>query len=49
MIVPINVSYTRVRNGENILLDMANKFIDDIGENFKEELEIESNIVLNSK
>ena len=49
MIVPINVSYTRIRNGENLLLDMANKFIDDIGENFKEELEIESNIVLNSK
>lgn len=49
MIVPINVSYTRLRNGENILLDMAKKLIDDIGDNFKEELEIESNIVLNSK
>ena len=49
MIVPINVSYTRLRNGENILLDMAKKLIDEIGDNFKEELEIESNIVLNSK
>ncbi len=49
MIVPINVSYTRLRNGENILLDMTKKLLDDIGENFKEELEIESNIVLNSK
>ncbi len=38
MIVPINVSYTRLRNGENILLDMAKKLIDEIGDNFKEEL-----------
>ena len=49
MIVPINVSYTRIRNGENILLDMTKKLLDEIGDNFKEELEIESNIVLNSK
>lgn len=49
MIVPINVSYTRLRNGNNFLVDMTKKLIDDIGDNFKEELEIESNIVLNSK
>ena len=49
MIVPINVSYTRLRNGDNFLLAMTKKLIDDIGKNFKEELEIESNIVLNSK
>jgi hypothetical protein len=28
---------------------MAKKLIDDLGENFKEEIEIESNIILNSK
>ena len=49
MIVPINVSYTRLRNGNNFLVDMTKRLIDDIGDNFKEELEIESNIVLNSK
>ena len=49
MIVPINISYTKIRNGKNFLVDMASKLIDDMGENFKEELEIESNLILNSK
>ena len=49
LIVPINISYSRLRTGDNFLLDMAKKLIDDLGENFKEELEIESNIILNSK
>ena len=49
MIVPINISYSRLRNGKNFLVDMASKLFDEIGENFKEELEIESNIILNSK
>ena len=48
-IVPINISYSRLRTGDNFLLDMAKKLIDDLGENFKEEIEIESNIILNSK
>jgi esterase/lipase/1-acyl-sn-glycerol-3-phosphate acyltransferase len=49
MIVPINISYTKLRNGKNFLVDMASKLIDDMGDNFKEELEIESNLILNSK
>lgn len=49
LIVPINISYSRLRNGDNFLLDMAKKLLDDLGENFKEEIEIESNIILNSK
>ncbi|MGA1940835.1 alpha/beta fold hydrolase [Arcobacter sp. YIC-310] len=49
MIVPINISYSKIRNGRNFLIDMVEKLIDNIGKNFKEELEIETNIVLNSK
>ena len=49
MIVPINISYSRLRNGKNFLVDMASKLFDEMGENFKEELEIETNIILNSK
>ena len=49
LIVPINISYSKLRNGDNFLVDMAKKLLDDIGGNFKEEIEIESNIILNSK
>lgn len=49
MIVPINISYSKLRTGKNFLVDMVSKLIDEMGENFKEELEIESNIILNSK
>lgn len=49
MLVPINISYSRLRNGKNFLVDMASKLFDEMGKNFKEELEIESNIILNSK
>ncbi len=49
MIVPINISYSNIRNGKNFLVDMTNKLLDDMGNHFKEEIEIESNIVLNSK
>lgn len=49
MIVPINISYSHLRNGDNFLIEMAQKLIGQIGSHFKEELEIESNIVLNSK
>lgn len=49
MIVPINISYSKLRTGENFLISMAQRLVDDMGEHFKEELEIESNIILNSK
>ena len=49
MIVPINISYSRLRNEDNFLVDMAKKLLEDMGGNFKEELKIESNIILNSK
>ncbi len=49
MIVPINITYSNLRTGKNFLTDMAAKFLDNIGEHFLEELEIEGNIVLNSK
>lgn len=47
-IIPINISYSKLRKGDNFLMTMAKKIFSDIGENFKEELEIESNIILNS-
>ena len=49
MIVPINISYSKLRTGRNFLLDMAEKLVSQMGDNFKEEIEIESNIILNSK
>ena len=49
IIVPINITYSNLRTGNNFLTDMAVKFLSDIGENFLEELEIEGNIALNSK
>ena len=49
MIIPVNISYSKLRTGRNFLVDMAAKFLDNIGKHFMEELEIEGNIVLNSK
>lgn len=49
LIVPINISYTKLRNGSNFLYEMALKLIDLKEEKFKEELDIESNLILNSK
>jgi len=49
MIVPINITYTKLRNGNNFIVDMASKIAGELGENYKEELEIEGNIILNSK
>ncbi len=49
MIIPINISYSKLRTGKNFLIDMAEKFLQNIGKHFHEELEIEGNIVLNSK
>lgn len=48
-IVPINISYTKLRKEKNFLVDMVAKLFEDMDDNFKEELLIESNLVLNSK
>ena len=47
-IIPINISYSNRRTGENFLMTMFEKLFTNMGDNFKEELEIESNIILNS-
>lgn len=49
MIVPINISYAPIRTGKNFLTEIANTVFSNISEPFKEEIEIESNIVLHSK
>ncbi len=49
VIIPINISYSKLRTGENFLSTLALKFLDNISEHFLEELEIEGNIILNSK
>lgn len=49
LIVPINISYAPIKTGKNFLSKIANTIFNDINESFKEEIEIESNIVLNSK
>ncbi len=49
MIVPINISYSPLRNGENLLKRIAENLFDNIDEKFLEEIEIESNIILKSK
>ena len=48
-IVPINNPYSRLRNGNNFFSRYCNKLIENIGDNFKEEIEIESNIVFKFK
>jgi len=47
-IIPINISYSKLRTGDNFLMTMVEKIFSNIDKNFKEELEIESNIILNS-
>lgn len=49
MIVPINISYSKLRNKNNFLMNMAKKLLGEISNIFQEELLIESNIILNSK
>lgn len=49
MIVPINISYSKLRNKNNFLMNMAKKLLGEISDIFQEELLIESNIILNSK
>ena len=48
MIVPINISYSKIRAGENFLMRMMDNIFPEITEELKEEIEIESNIILNS-
>lgn len=47
-IIPINISYSKRGTGKNFLMTMVEKLFTNMGENFKEELEIESNIILNA-
>ena len=49
MMVPINISYSPIRTGNNFLVDIAKKLIDNLNDVLLEELEIEGNIILNSK
>jgi len=49
MMVPINISYSPIRTGNNFLMDIAKKLIDNLNDKLLEELEIEGNIILNSK
>lgn len=49
MIVPINISYSPIRTGNNFLVDIAKKLLDNLNDRLLEELEIEGNIILNSK
>jgi len=49
MMVPVNISYSPIRTGNNFLVDMAKKLIDNLNDKLLEELEIEGNIILNSK
>ncbi|WP_419770059.1 MAG: alpha/beta fold hydrolase [Candidatus Marinarcus sp.] len=49
VLIPINISYSPLRTGKNFLTDISEKIFSDMSEHFKEEIEIESNIVLHSK
>jgi len=49
MIVPVNISYSPIRTGNNFLVDIAKKLLDNLNDQLLEELEIEGNIILNSK
>ena len=49
MMVPVNISYSPIRTGNNFLVDIAKKLIDKLNDRLLEELEIEGNIILNSK
>ncbi len=49
MMVPVNISYSPIRTGNNFLVDIAKKLMDNLNDKLLEELEIEGNIILNSK
>lgn len=48
-IIPINISYTPIRTGENTLSKLAYKYIESDSKLLNEEIDIESNILLNSQ
>ena len=48
MIIPINISYSKIRSKDNFLMAMLENIFDDTSEIFKEEIKIESNLILNS-
>lgn len=49
VVIPINITYVPIRTGMNPLMSIGDKFVDEIDERIKEELEIEGNILLNSE
>jgi len=49
VVVPINITYVPIRPGTNPLMSIGGKFVDEIDDRIKEELEIEGNILLNSE
>jgi len=48
-IVPVTISYTPIGKGANNLAEFAYKYIDDISDDLNEEIDIESNLLLNSQ
>lgn len=48
-IVPVNITYTPIRGGDNMLLKMADTLLETKEESALEELEIEGNLLLNSE
>jgi len=48
-IIPLNISYTPIRGGENSISDYVHKYVKSDSEQTKEEIEIESNLLLNSQ
>jgi len=49
VVVPVNITYTPLRTGVNPLMSIGDKFVENIDDRIKEELEIEGNILLNSE
>jgi esterase/lipase/1-acyl-sn-glycerol-3-phosphate acyltransferase len=48
-IIPVNMSYFPIRKGDNKLAEFASKYIDSSIESINEEIDIESNLLLNSQ
>lgn len=49
VVVPVNITYVPIRPGVNPLMSIGDKFVDNIDDRIKEELEIEGNILLDSE
>lgn len=48
-VIPINISYTPIRTGENRISDFAHKYVNRDSKSSNEEIDIESNLLLNSQ